>query len=149
MVFAWATWHGAGQPDCDGAQASTASCQPGAGTRALGNLLAPLSAGVKLPQKSYSVAPNASVDVEIPVASADMRSLKITLAEGNGARLRLVNVKPDPNSLADQRDLDKGRLPSDAADASSRMTRTYVVTAQGATLTMQCLGSVRCVFQGS
>lgn len=146
LLFAWVTWHGAHQPACPGGPSSDAACQPGAGTRAIATLLAPFGGGVQLPQKTVNVPFDALETVKIPPSSDEMRRLNVTLVSGAQGAVGLVNVAP--STLAPASQGDEARLPDPTADASARMSRTYVVTSQGATLKLRCLVRAGCVFEG-
>lgn len=153
VVFALVLWRGAAQPGCIGKPArDQPECKAGGGIKGLGSLTSSFAKGLKLPQPSYAVAANASVEVAIPAASDEMRSLKLKLAEGSAAQLSLVNARPDqdsdPDGMAKQRNEARNKLPYYDDDHVLQRAMTFVVTDKGGRLTMRCTGSSRCVFEG-
>lgn len=148
LVFILVTARGLTQPAClDKLERDTPRCKPGGGMKGLGALTAPFAKGLKLPQASYTVAPNADLSVNIPATSDKMRSLKMKLTEGSAGALRLVNLTPDDGDMKDQSDEKKNTLPRYDDDNALVRTKTLVVTEQGARLTMYCTGSTRCRFE--
>jgi hypothetical protein len=153
VLFVLVIWHGATRPACAGTAArKQPECRAGGGIRGIAALTSPFAPGVKLPKPSYTVAPNASVEVTIPAAPDKMRRLKLKLAEGSAAQLSLANARPDrdpdPDGMAKQRDISRNSLPFYDDDHVQQRTMTLVVTDMGGQLTMRCTGSTRCVFEG-
>ena len=148
LLFILVMARGLTQPKClYKPERDTPRCQPGGGMKGLGALTSPFARGLKLPQASYIVAPNAEFSVSIPATSDKMRSLKMKLTEDSTGGLKLVNVRPDDGDMKDQTDETKNKLPRYDDDNVLVRTKTLVVTEQGARLTMYCTGSTRCLFE--
>lgn len=148
LAFIVVTLRGVLQPAClTQPERDSLQCKPGDGVKALGALTARFARGMKLPQASYSLAPNTDFTVVIAATSDEIRSLKMKLTEGDAAELRLVNERPDEGEMKDQSNEKKNPLPRRDDDHVLVRTKTLVVTDQGARLTMFCTGSAQCLFE--
>jgi hypothetical protein len=146
VLFIAALTVGQLQPSCPGRPPTcAASYQPGAAMQKVGRWLAWGAPTALLPQPRYVVPAQGQVQIHIAPATDKMRTLKLHLTQGGPMQLSLLDQGPVNPDLADQA---KGStLPRAAQNPADPRSQSFVVSAAGAQLILQCQGSSPCTVE--